>query len=463
MSAALATGGEQAVFVRALADGYEAAAGSLPEGGPGWLADVRREHLQAFVRGGLPGAREERWRYTSLRALERRAYLPGDAGALERPVDADMVALAGIEGPQLVFVNGRFRADLSLLDALPPGLELLPLSQGVADGAAHERLQRLFPRTPATPAPADAFARVNAALAGDGVLLRVSAGAAIDVPVQLVFVGAEASEALFWNLRSLVELGESARLTLVERYIDADSPAHLGNVVTSVELASGSRLSHVRLQQASDSSSLVAHTDVTVAAGAAYLPVALELGAALSRHEWDIALHGEGAKAQLRGIVLAGGRQATDTRLSVRHVAGGTASDTLWRAIAGGRARSAFHGGIVIEAGADGSDAALETKNLLLSAQAEIDAQPALEIHADEVKASHGAAIGQLDPASLFYLRARGIPEPRARHMLVEAFCRAVLERIEWAGESADAATDVLPALLADAVAQRLLALEAAA
>lgn len=458
MTVALATGGEKAAFVRALADGYEAAATSLPEGGPGWLADVRREHLQAFLRGGLPGAREERWKYTSLRALERRGFVPGDSGALERAVDPGLVALAGIEGPRLVFVNGRFRADLSRLDALPPGLELVPLSQGFADAAAHERLQRLFPRAPASE-PADAFSQVNTALAGDGVLLRVAAGAAIDVPVQLVFVGADAGDAVLWNLRNLIEVGEGARLTLVERFVDAASPAHLGNIGAGIALESGARLSHVRLQQASDASSLVARTDVTVAAGAAYLPVALELGGALSRHEWDIALQGEGAQAQLRGVVLAGGRQATDTRLSLRHLAGGTTSDTLWRAIAGGRARSAFFGGIAIEAGADGSDAALETKNLLLSAQAEIDAQPALEIHADEVKASHGAAIGQLDAASLFYLRARGIPEPRARHMLVEAFCRAVLERVEWASEPV---AEALAALLADAVAQRLLALEQA-
>ena len=462
MSVALAGGSGQAAFVRALAEGYEAAAVSLPEGGPGWLAEVRREHLQAFLRGGLPGAREERWKYTSLRALERRGFVPGDAGALERAVDPGLLALADVEGPRLVFVNGRFRADLSHLDALPAGLELLPLSQGLADGAANERVQRLFPRTPAM-APADAFAQVNAALAGDGVLLRVAAGAAIDTPVQLVFVGAEAGDAVLWNLRNLVEVGEGARLVLVERFVDAASPAHLGNIAASIALAPGARLSHVRLQQASEASSLVAHTGVTVAAGAAYLPVALELGGALARHEWDIALQGESASAQLRGVVLAGGRQSTDTRLSLRHVAGGTASDTLWRAIAGGRARSAFFGGIVIEAGADGSDAALETKNLLLSAQAEIDAQPALEIHADEVKASHGAAIGQLDAASLFYLRARGIPEPRARHMLVEAFCRAVLERIEWAGEPVGATTDALSALMTDAVAQRLLALEQAA
>ena len=122
------------------------------------------------------------------------------------------------------------------------------------------------------------------------------------------------------------------------------------------------------------------------------------------------------------------GRQHVDTQLAIRHQALNTTSDSLWRGVANDRARGVFRGAILVAPGADGSDASLSNKNLLLSPSAEIDTKPELEIHADEVKAAHGATVGQLDERALFYLRSRGIPLAEARALLTAAFCRAVLD-----------------------------------
>ena len=134
---------------------------------------------------------------------------------------------------------------------------------------------------------------------------------------------------------------------------------------------------------------------------------------------------------QADGVLLASGRRHVDTRLNIDHVARDTRCDLAWRGLAMDRSRAVLHGGILIRAGADGSAAALSSKNLLLSDQAEIDAQPVLEIHADEVQAAHGATVGGLDPTALFYLRSRGLPEEDARRLLTTAFCRAVLPRAD--------------------------------
>jgi Fe-S cluster assembly protein SufD len=432
-------------LLASLAGQYADAVASLPDAGPGWLAERRRDALRAALAQGLPGAREERWKYTSLRALERRRFAiahpqaPGADGGRgagrdpsardDRGLHRSHSELEGMaDGPRLVFANGHFDAVRSTLDALPAGVECEPLSQALSRPGADALLRRLF-ATPPEGQPADAFLRLNAALARDGVVLRVAPGALVDTPLQLLFTGTAAPEAVHWALRNLVELGEGASLTLIERWLDAGEQAHLGNAVTSIELGRGARLCHLRLQQGAPTASSIASTRVQVGAGAAYCPVALELGASLARHAWDVELAGAGASTTLRGVVLAAGRQQLDTRYSVTHAVADTRSDTLWRAIAGGRARSAFHGGIHIAAGADGSDAALETKNLLLTEGAEIDAQPVLVIEADEVKASHGATVGQLDPTALFYLQSRGLPEREARHLLVQAFCAAVLDR----------------------------------
>jgi Fe-S cluster assembly protein SufD len=157
---------------------------------------------------------------------------------------------------------------------------------------------------------------------------------------------------------------------------------------------------------------------------------ALELGGALVRHELTAEVLGDRARFDTRGVFALAGRQHVDTQLEVHHKARDTASEALWRGIADGRSRGVFRGAIVVAEGADGTDASLSNKNLLLSGSAEIDTKPELEIYADEVKAAHGATIGQLDERSLFYLRSRGIPLVEARSLLTLAFCRAALESL---------------------------------
>ncbi len=145
----------------------------------------------------------------------------------------------------------------------------------------------------------------------------------------------------------------------------------------------------------------------------------------------NVRLEGEGAALTANGVLFADGKRHLDTRLGIEHIARNTSCQLLWRGLGAGRGRAVFHGGIVIREGADGADANLSNKNLLLSAQAEIDTQPVLVIHADEVQAAHGATVGQLDPTALFYLRTRGLPEVEARALLTAAFCREVLAGID--------------------------------
>jgi Fe-S cluster assembly protein SufD len=198
-----------------------------------------------------------------------------------------------------------------------------------------------------------------------------------------------------------------------------------------VHLAADARLVHLRIQDESPGATLFARTDAVLAREAMYQRIDLELGAALSRHELNVRLEGERAMLQADGVLFADGRRHVDTRLGIDHIARDTVSSLAWRGLAAGRSRAVFHGGIVIRAGADGSEAALSNKNLLQAEGAEIDTQPVLEIHTDEVKAAHGATVGQLDPTALFYLRSRGIPETDARRLLTAAFCREIVAGVD--------------------------------
>ncbi|MHA6204310.1 Fe-S cluster assembly protein SufD [Dyella soli] len=407
-----------------------AAQARLPGSEIGWLAAARRENLDAFAAGGLPDTRMEAWKYTALRALGQRRFAPGDDQAAARAVDVAAFALPGIDGPSLVFVNGVFRPDLSRVDALPAGLSLQPLSQALQGDAEPLRfaLSRHYREG------GDEFARLNAALAGDGVVLRVAAGAKIAQPVHLLFIGAAADDDLAWHVRHVIELGEGAELSLVEHHAASAAHQHLGTQVADVVLRKGARLQHVALQDAAEGSTLIRHDSVqldTQAQASLYL---LELGGSLVRHDLHVALAGDESRLDTRGVFVLHGRQHIDTQMAIRHQALNTASESVWRGVADGRSRGVFRGAIVVAEGADGSDASLSSKNLLLSGQAEIDTKPELEIYADEVKAAHGATVGQLDERSLFYLRSRGIPLVEARAMLTAAFCRAVFESLPQQG-----------------------------
>lgn len=401
----------------------------LPGSGIGWLDEARRENLDAFAAAGLPDTRVEAWKYTALRALAHRSFAQGDAQATSRAVDPAAWALPGVDGPRLVFVNGAFRADLSQLADLPAGLSLQPLSQALQQDPEPLRfaLARHYREA------GDVFMRLNAALANDGVVLRVAAGMKLAQPVQLVFVGAPADGDLAWHARNVIELGEDAELALIEQHVDGGEQRHLGTLVSDLVLRDGAKLHATLLQRASEGSSLIRRSSLHLGARAHATVHALELGGALVRHDLQAELIGDAARLDTRGVFVLHGRQHVDTQLAIRHQALNTASESNWRGVADQRARGVFRGAIVVAPGADGSDASLNNKNLLLSGQAEIDTKPELEIYADEVKAAHGATVGQLDERALFYLRSRGIPHAEARTLLTAAFCRAVLQDLPHA------------------------------
>jgi Fe-S cluster assembly protein SufD len=400
----------------------DAASLRLPGSGRAWLDTVRRENLEAFVAAGLPDTRSEAWKYTALRALGQRRFALGDPAATAHVVDPHVLALPGVDGPRLVFVNGVFRADLSRLEALPAGLTLQPLSQVLERDPEPLRfaLSRHYRET------GDAFARLNAALAGDGVVLRVAAGARINKPVQLCFVGAPAQGDLAWHVRNVIELGEGAKLDLVEHHLHTTQNKHLGTLVSDIVLQNDATLQHVLLQNAAEESTLIRRGSLHLGANSQATMHVLELGGGLVRHDLHAELRGDRARFDTRGVFVLRGRQHSDTQLSIRHQALNTASESIWRGVADERSRGVFRGAIVVAEGADGSDASLSNKNLLLSSLAEIDTKPELEIYADEVKAAHGATVGQLDERALFYLRSRGLPHAEARALLTAAFCRAV-------------------------------------
>jgi Fe-S cluster assembly protein SufD len=404
-----------------------ASAVQLPGNGLAWLDAARAEALQAFAQRGLPDQHNELWRYTSLRALAQRGYAAHDPAAAARDVDDEWLQLPGVKGPRVVFVNGAFRADLSSLDALPAGVAVGSLA--VALRADPEPLRFLLGGHVTD--DDDGFTLLNRALAADGMVLKVAAGGVVDAPLHIVHVGCAAQAATAWHLRSLIEVGAGARINIVEHHVGDAASGHLGNIVRDVSVREHACLDWVSLQQTGADATLMRRTHVRLHDDAALDLHALELGGKLARHEVRIDMAGARSRFVSHGAFILHGRQHADTEILVTHRGHDTVSASVWRGVADGRARGVVHGRILVQPGADGADGSFYNKNLLLSPDAEIDTRPALEIYADEVKANHGATVGQLDEHVLFYLRSRGIPLEQARRILVRAFCTVTLDGVQ--------------------------------
>jgi len=256
---------------------------------------------------------------------------------------------------------------------------------------------------------------LSLATALGGIAIRVPKGKAIEEPLTLDFSGEG-------HVRALLVLEEGAVLTLSERADAADTR----NVGLEIVLGPNARLEHVRLSLSSEAVQ-VEEISMTLARDAHYRGHFANFGAKLSRVELEIALEGEGAEAHLSGVGVLSGSQHADVTTRVIHAVGRTQSTQLFKKVAGGNARAVYQGKVTVAHGANGSDSRQTAKALLLGARAEADLKPELEIFADDVKCAHGAAVGDLDADSLFYLRARGIPEQEARHLLFHAFLEDAL------------------------------------
>jgi Fe-S cluster assembly protein SufD len=244
-----------------------------------------------------------------------------------------------------------------------------------------------------------------------------------DEPLHMVYASIPGAAPTRWQAVADLDL-MAGRASVIEQYVGAAGADVLGALHSRITIAPGAELHLTTLSDLPDSVSHYRRVNTTVAQGGNCRFTDAIFGGRLQRADLNIDLNGKGARFESRGAFVLRGRQHADTHLDIRHAARDTICDVLWRGVADQRARGVFHGAITVAPGADGADARLSNKNLLLSAQAEIDTQPVLEIYADEVKAAHGATVGQLDETALFYLRSRGVPVAMARSLLIAGFCR---------------------------------------
>ncbi|HTT79201.1 MAG TPA: Fe-S cluster assembly protein SufD [Stellaceae bacterium] len=396
-------------------------------GEPQWLREWRRRSLNRFAELGFPSRRSENWRYLDLQPLERAPLLPrrcppaGGAAAL--PADASL----GIPAHRLVLIDACISPEFSgeAEPAMPGGARLGSLAAALAE--ERETVRAAI----AEGGLAGPLAALAAASFTDGFVLDLAPGTAVEQPIEIVHAASGAPASL--HTSSLINLGAGSRATIVETYAGAGA-RYWRNDVVSARLGHEAQLTRIVVVEEGEAAIHTALFDARLEKGARLDGFVLLLGGSRARQEWTVRLAGEGAQCRLDGAFVVGGADEANIVTAVDHAAPGGETRELIKGVAAGRGHGAFQGRIIVREHAQKTDAHQLSRNLILGRRAVIDTKPELEIFADDVKCSHGASVGDLDEAALFYLKSRGIPPDAARHMLIEGFLR------EAAGGVADVA-----------------------
>ncbi len=383
--------------------------------------DVRRAReaaLAVFEAAGLPHRRIEEWKYTDLRALLKDAASVTPQRSSD--VDSKLFDLTGTKAATYVFVDGRLITKPK--DHTIAGVTVASFSDEVSKNPALLAIE--LPET--VDAGARSVIALNSALASDGAVITIAAGAAPERPIHLVFIASGAVA-----VRNVIVAGADSESTVVETHVSPTGAARQENAVSDVTLARGATLHHVVRTEAHEGSAALAQYLVRVCAGAHYKPFQLTSGGGLSRQQLTLTFAEQHASLDFSAVALARGAGHVDTTLVVDHAVPHCTSRELFKTVLDDRARGIFQGKVIVAPNAQKTDGKQMAQALMLSPDAEFDSKPELEIYADDVVCGHGTTSAELDPDLLFYCESRGIPEVEARALLIESFVGEAVEKIE--------------------------------
>ena len=395
---------------------------------PPWLQQIRQASISRFSELGFPTSAQEEWKYTEVAPIRRTAFKPAAYENNGLTIESlTGLTFGNLQCPRLVFLNGHYSAELSSLKGLPETVQVKSLAEVLEqnpDGIeSHLTRHARYQDHP--------FVALNTALFQDGALVHVPKGEVIQEPIHLMYLTTGAKEAIAIHPRTLILADGNSQVSVLESYVGLQEGVYFTNSVTEIVAAENAVVDHYKLHQESKDAFHVGTLQVHQARDSTVRTFNGTLGGKLTRNEVNVVLDGEGAECDLDGLYLISGSQHVDNHTRLEHAKPHCSSREIYKGILGEKASGVFHGRIVVLPGAQKTDSKQTNNNLLLSDEAQISTKPQLEIYANDVKCTHGATIGQLDPDALFYLRSRGIDETAARSLLIYAFASQVVNRIK--------------------------------
>ena len=404
---------------------YTSRLGVLPGTTNAWL-DGLRQGGKAALDKGLPGPKEESWRYTPMRSLVKVPFIPA-AAANDVDVTEVPSSVPFIEGAlRVVLVNGIFRQDLSDV-SFGEGVSVCDMNSVLtsSDFSTWKILGSLaLPDT-------SPLAALNTAHMADGVAVSVSKNVRSHKALHIISVGASGAEPVAFHPRFIFVAAPGSSLKVIESHVGLPGQPYFSNPV--IEIAVGEKAEVRRYVNVSedDDAFHLATTVVSVAKSGVFEAFHLGLGGGLVRQDIKVDFSGEDASAHVNGAYALNGKAHHDFTTFMDHSVPSCTSDQVFKGVVDGKSHGVYQGRIVVARGAQKTDARQLHKALFLSRGSQIDCKPELEIYADDVQCAHGAATGEIDTHQLFYLISRGIDHDTARKLLVEGFLTEVVEQIK--------------------------------
>jgi Fe-S cluster assembly protein SufD len=397
--------------------------------GPPWLQRLRQSALRTFDILGFPDQRQEAWRETDLSPIAGSSFDGAaadlDSWDMER---LDALPLADIGCDRLVFIDGRYAPKLSSLSSVPGNAWIGNLTGILARApeAVEPHLAQLASHA------GQPYTALNSALFDEGAVVIVPEGVALEAPLHILHVSCGTRGAIANHPRSLILLRARARATVVESFLDGSGNGrqNLTNAVTEISLADDAQLQHYRIIGKGNAGYHIGRLAIRQERDSLVNTTSVILGSDLARVDCGAMLAGRGAETNMYGLYLTNGSRHADNRTLLDHAAPGCASSELYKGILAGSSRAVFCGRIVVRPDSQQTDSKQSNPNLLLNEGATIHTRPRLEIEADDVRCTHGATAGHLEPDALFYLRSRGFDERQAKALLASGFAKEIIDSI---------------------------------
>jgi len=377
------------------------------------LHPYRKEAFTQLEKTGFPTQKWENWRFTNVSNISDGEFMISEiSDAPQTTPDIDSYQMEGVD--TVVIYNGHYQKDIS---SIPNGVNLLSGSEYM------ERKNGNFNRANNSP-----FDLLNTAFTDSGMCIVLEKNTLVKSPIRILFIS-NGDRSIMVNPRVNVDIGESSSLTFIEQHV-GDATSFFQNESVFITLGNNAQLNHVRIQSNSEFTQNISNLNVNQAADSQYEFFQLVDGSKLGRSDICVQLDGENAQCNINSLTLSKNNQHIDNNIIVNHNSAQTHSSQFVKSILFDTSTGVFNGRTVVHENAQKITAQQTNKNILLSKKAKMNANPQLEIYADDVKCSHGSTTGQIDEDALFYLQSRGINKQDAMELMVVGFANEVLDKI---------------------------------
>lgn len=392
------------------------------------IIEVKNEAINYFRKKGFPTRKDEEWRYTNISPLIKKNYTiqPSDESSKFTQKEINKYLIKGLDANLIVIINGKYSESLSRIDT-KDNFYVDSLKKSFTE--KKELVLRYYSKSSGI--INDSFTALNTAFAEDGVFLYIPKNTVVNKPFLILnLTGSDSSEILS-NTRNIIVAEPNSQATVIDLYHNFGNNYSFSNGLTEVFTNENSTLKYYKIQNDGDKSHSINTVQARIAKSAEFDTFVISWGGEILRNNLNSILEGEGAECIMKGIYLSTGNALIDNHTLVDHAVPNCHSNQTYKGILGGNAYGVFNGKIMVRKDAQKTNAYQSNKNILISDTAVVNAKPQLEIFADDVKCSHGATTGQLNPEELFYLRSRGIRKEEAMRLLLNAFLDELILEID--------------------------------